>query len=45
MKKIDTKGGKVTNDCGCSPKDTNMHKLQAMGYKPKFEKPSPKTPA
>jgi hypothetical protein len=43
--KNDTKGKASTHNCGCSPKDTNMHKLQAMGYKPKFEKPSPKTPA
>jgi len=33
------------SNCGCSPKDTNLHKLAKMGYSPKFEKPSPKTPA
>lgn len=45
MKKTDTKANKPLNNCGCSPKDTNMHKLAKMGYSPKFEKPSPKTPA
>ena len=45
MKKMDTKGGKVSNSCGCSPKDTNLHKLAKMGYSPRFEKPSPKTKA
>lgn len=37
--------GTAKHDCGCSPKDTNLHKLMKMGYHPKFEAPSPKTPA
>lgn len=41
----DTKGGKVTNSCGCKPSNAPMHKLMAMGMKPPVSKPSPKTPA
>lgn len=35
----------ASHNCGCSPKDTNLHKLMKMGYEPKMTKPSPKTPA
>jgi hypothetical protein len=43
--KNEMKGKAPTHSCECSPKDTNLHKLQAMGYNPKFEVSSPKTPA
>jgi hypothetical protein len=43
--KNDTKSKAASHNCGCSPQNTNMHKLMKMGYEPKMTKPSPKTPA
>ncbi len=45
MKKTGNSIKAPTHGCDCNPKNTNMHKLAKMGYSPRFEKPSPKTPA
>jgi hypothetical protein len=45
MKKTSMKGKSPTHGCECSPKNTNMHKLRKMGYEPKMQVSSPKTPA
>lgn len=41
----DTKTSKPAHNCGCNASNTNAHKLMKMGYEPKMQKPSPKTPA